>query len=84
MGKTLPEIVSAGNHLESLKVTRDKVASSLEFAAPNEVSALAGRLQLLLAEIAELESKQKPLVKNPVDEVNERRAQRERNRQSGT
>lgn len=74
---SLPEVAETGDRLATLKALRDVIARQLgdSSVAARDVASLAGRLQAVLTEIAELT----PAVETkgtPLDELNARRTAR--------
>jgi hypothetical protein len=69
---TFTEAVKAG-HREALEAMRDKLAADMELAEPAVVAQIAGRLQAVLKELADLEV---PTEVSPSDELAARLARR--------
>jgi hypothetical protein len=67
---TLTEAVKAG-HREALEAMRDKLAADMELAEPAVVAQIAGRLQAVLKELAELGGTEEV---SPLDTIAARRA----------
>jgi hypothetical protein len=69
---TFTDAIKAG-HRQALEAMRDKLASDMELAEPAVVAQIAGRLQAVLKELAELEV---PEAVSPSDEIAARLARR--------
>jgi hypothetical protein len=69
---SLPEAVKAG-HRQALEAMRDKLAADMAIAEPAVVAQIAGRLQAVLRELADLGDAEV----NPLDDLAHRRARRE-------
>jgi hypothetical protein len=70
---SLPEAVKAG-HRQALEAMRDKLAADMAIAEPAVVAQIAGRLQAVLRELADLGD---AVEVNPLDDLAHRRARRE-------
>lgn len=53
------EVIKAGDHRASLEALRDSLAEALDEAEPNVIAQIAGRLQAVLRELAELPGERK-------------------------
>lgn len=78
--RSLSDVVKEGNHLESLIALRDHLAGELDgfskqSAAARDVAAISGRLMDVLERISLI----KPPEKSEVDEIAQKRAERQRN-----
>ncbi len=73
IAKTVAEAVRA-SHRAGLEAIRDKLAADLDAAEPAVSAQIAGRLQAVLKELADMDTGEEV---NPLDELANRRTRRE-------